>query len=370
VEGGRIVVTDARQPLAARLNYAQCWEDVRLLFRALEPAAGRHLLSVASAGDNSIALALRGARVTALDLSAPQIACTELKLAGRVLEYPEFRRMLGLDPGSDRGRLYEAVRPHLSVQARGFWDGRRDLIEQGILGVGRFETYLETFRTRVLPLIHRRATTLKWFQLETLEEQRRFWEERWDNLRWRALFRVFFSRRVMAARGRSPEQFAHVEGPIGDALLSRARHVLTELPLRDNGYVQWMLAGTYLTEEGLPPYLTEDGHARLGEVAERLELVHASLEDHLEGLPLGIYDGFNLSDIFEYLTEAHTESLLAALARVGKPGARLAYWNLFVPRSRPASLADRLEPLADLAASLVLEDRAFVYGAFRVEEVR
>ncbi|MBW1877779.1 MAG: DUF3419 family protein [Deltaproteobacteria bacterium] len=363
-------MSDARQPLAARLNYAQCWEDVRLLFEALEPGPDQHLLSVASAGDNSIALALRGARVTAVDLSMPQIACAELKLAGRFLEYPEYRRLLGLDPGSDRVRLYEAVRAHLSEDARGFWDGRRDLVTRGILGGGRFETYLATFRTRVLPLIHRRSTTLKWFQLDSLYAQRRFWEDRWDNRRWRALFKVFFSRRVMAARGRSPEQFAHVEGPIGDILVARARHVLTELPLRDNGYVQWMLAGTFLTEEGLPPYLTEGGHARLGEVAQRLELVHASLEDHLEGLPEDTYDGFNLSDIFEYLTEDHTETLLAALARAGRSGARLAYWNLFVPRSRPASLSDRLHPLADLAATLISQDRAFVYGAFRVEEVR
>lgn len=363
-------MTDASQPLAARLNYAQCWEDVRLLERTLAPGPDRHLLSVASAGDNSITLALRGARVTAVDLSLPQIACTELKLAGRHLAYGEYRRLLGLDPGSDRERLYEAVRPHLSEPARGYWDGQRGLVARGILGGGRFETYLGTFRTRVLPLIHRRSTTLRWFQLDSLDAQRRFWEERWNNRRWRALFRVFFSQRVMAARGRSPEQFAHVEGPIGDALMARARHVLTELPLSDNGYVQWMLAGTFLRDEALPPYLTEDGHARLGEVAKRLDLVHASLEDHLDETPADTYDGFNLSDIFEYLTNEQTETLLRALARAGRAGARLAYWNLFVPRSRPDSLADRLEPLSDLAASLIQQDRAFVYGAFRVEEVR
>lgn len=362
-------MSDASAPLAARLNYAQCWEDVRMLFRALDPAPGRRLLSVASAGDNAIALALKGADVVAVDLSAPQIACCELKLAGRHLEYPEYRRLLGIDPGADAVRLYRAVRAHLSDDAAAFWDAHEELIATRIAHQGRFERYLGTFRTRVLPLVHRRSTTLRWFSLDSLDAQREFYDRRWNNLRWRLLFRMFFSKRVMAARGRSPEQFAHVDVPVAEALLGRAEHVLTELPLDDNGYVQWMLSGRYLTEEGLPPYLTREGHAALGEAAERITLVHASLEAHLGEVADGAYDGFNLSDVFEYLTPAHTAGLMGDLARAGRPGARLAYWNLFVPRSRPESLADRLEPLTALASDLAGADRAFVYGAFRVEEV-
>lgn len=363
-------MADASTPLASRLSYAQCWEDVRLLLEALEPGPGKRLLSIASAGDNSIALALAGARVTALDLSEPQLACVELKLAGRHLDHAAFLRLLGVTGGEDRLALYEGLRPHLPDRARGFFDAHHGLLEAGLVGSGRFERYLARFRTRVLPLVHRPRTTREWFDLEELYDQRRFYEDRWDGWRWRGLFRLFFSRRVMAALGRSPEQFAHVDGEVGDALLGRARWVLTELPLRDNGYVQWMLTGGWVHDEAVPAYLTPEGHARLGEAAERITLVHASLQEHLEEVGEQVYDGFNLSDLFEYLSEEQTDALMEQLARAGRPGARLAYWNLFVPRHRPERLADRLVPLEDLAAGLSRRDRAFVYGGFRVEEVR
>ena len=78
---------------------------------------------------------------------------------------------------------------------------------------------------------------------------------------------------------------------------------------------------------------------------------------------------FNLSDVFEYMSPAHAESTYAELARVGRTGARLAYWNTFVPRRSPASLAGRLRPRDDVANRLRRADKVFFYDAFMVEEV-
>ncbi len=50
------------------------------------------------------------------------------------------------------------------------------------------------------------------------------------------------------------------------------------------------------------------------------------------------------------------------------PGARLAYWNMLVPRRCPAKLADRIRPLAELSADLFARDLAFFYSNFIVEE--
>jgi S-adenosylmethionine-diacylglycerol 3-amino-3-carboxypropyl transferase len=52
-----------------------------------------------------------------------------------------------------------------------------------------------------------------------------------------------------------------------------------------------------------------------------------------------------------------------------RPGGRLAYWNMLVPRSRPKSMADRLRPLSELAERLHRADKAFFYSRFVVEEV-
>ena len=78
--------------------------------------------------------------------------------------------------------------------------------------------------------------------------------------------------------------------------------------------------------------------------------------------------GFNLSDVFEYLSPASSENLLARLCERAAPGARLVYWNMLAPRRRPASLADHLQSLEKFARELHARDQAFFYSALVVEE--
>jgi S-adenosylmethionine-diacylglycerol 3-amino-3-carboxypropyl transferase len=80
-------------------------------------------------------------------------------------------------------------------------------------------------------------------------------------------------------------------------------------------------------------------------------------------------DKVNLSDIFEYMSEANTSALLTRLADASRPGGRLAYWNMLAPRRRPEALAHRLRSRDDLATRLFAQDKAFFYSAFVVEEV-
>ena len=348
--------------LASRINYAQCWEDEDILQEALQVGPADRVLSICSGGDNSIKLALEGAEVVAVDLSFQQIALTELKLAGGRLPYEEHLQLLGLLEGGRRVHIYHHVREHLSEDARSFWDDNEGTIRLGVLKLGRFERYLETFRTKLLPLVHRSSTIEDFLHLESVAQQARFYEECWDNLRWRGLFRLFFSELVMARLGRSKEQFAQVDGPVGEAFLGRAKHAFSELPVRDNPYLQWMLAGRYLDLECSRAYLTREGHGMLGEAAERITLVHGDLESQVEA---GGWTAFNFSNLFEYVTPEHHEVLLRLSLDHSAPGARLAYWNTLVPRSRPESLADRLE--VHDTSDLLFRDRAFVYGGFNLE---
>lgn len=351
--------------LANRINYAQCWEDEDILQEALAVGPGDRVLSICSGGDNSIKLALAGAHVVAVDLSPAQIAVAELKLVGGHLEYPEHLQLLGLLEGGRRVLLYHRVREHLSEASRAYWDANEGTIRIGLLGLGRFERYLETFRTKLLPLVHRKATIDDFLGCQSVEEQAEFYAARWDNRRWRGLFRLFFSEIVMAKLGRSKEQFAQVDGPVAEAFLGRTKHAFTELPVRTNPYLQWMVGGRYLDLACSRAYLTPEGHAGLRDAAERVTLVHGDLESQLSG---GGWTAFNFSNLFEYVTPEHHETLLTLAVDNSAPGARLAYWNTLVPRSRPASLADRLD-VAD-TRELLFRDRAFVYGGFNLETAR
>ena len=59
------------------------------------------------------------------------------------------------------------------------------------------------------------------------------------------------------------------------------------------------------------------------------------MEDFLESADTEPIDRYNLSDIFEYMSEANFHCLLEKLVRHARPGGRLAYWNMLVPRSAP-----------------------------------
>ncbi len=61
------------------------------------------------------------------------------------------------------------------------------------------------------------------------------------------------------------------------------------------------------------------------------------------------------------------ERILKLSVRAGKDGARLAYWNLLAPRSRPNSLAEVIIPQQNRSKSLLHQDRAFFYSQFHLE---
>ena len=82
------------------------------------------------------------------------------------------------------------------------------------------------------------------------------------------------------------------------------------------------------------------------------------------------FDGFNLSDIFEYMDEKMTRRVYGELLRAARPGARLVYWNMLVPRSCPPDLRDRITEVEDESRKHFESDRAFFYSAFHVDEVR
>ncbi len=360
----------AEKVLASRLSYAQCWEDPLLLRAALHIQPTSRVLSIASGGCNSLDLALAGAQeIVAVDLSQPQLAVTELKMAGADLDYPDFLILLGLAEG-EAWPLYQYLRPQLSDGARDFLDDSADRFETGLLFSGRFEQYLARFRTQVLPLVHSKKRIAQLLEPKSLADQRRFFDEHWNTWRWRGLFRLFFSRFVMARMGRSKAHFAQVQGKVADRLLARTEHVLTALPTATNPYLQWILTGRFHDLDFSHSYLSETGHGQLQQVRERVRLVHGSLGEVLGKAQPDRFDAFNLSNIGEYLSEKEFESLYTALLAGANPGAHLAYWNLFVPRERPACLADQVIPLKEIGNALLQEDRAFFYSAFRVEKVK
>ena len=349
-----------------RIRYASVWEDADVLCEALEPrAAGGRLLSIASAGDNALALlTLDPAEVVAVDLNPAQLACLELRVAAfRALPDDRLLPFLGVGDGGDRLASYRELRPLLSGEARAFWDAHPEIVAGGIIHGGKFERYLRLFRRLVLPLVHRRRTLERLVEPKDPEAQRRFYAEEWDTARWRLVFRIFFSRAVMGRLGRDPALFDHVQGDGAQAILSRTRYALSELPASTNPYLVYIMTGSF-RPDALPRYLRPEHR---GAIRARLDRLSWTL-GAAEAVP-GPFHGFNLSDIFEYMAPAEHARVYGALVERSEPGARLVYWNMLAPRSRPAELRERVRPREAEADRLHRLDRAWFYQRLHVDEV-
>jgi S-adenosylmethionine-diacylglycerol 3-amino-3-carboxypropyl transferase len=351
------------------IRYAQCWEDADIMLEALDVQPGDVCLSIGSGGENSLSLLTRApARVIVVDLSPVQMACIELKIAAyRHLSHAELLQLLGSTGSDQRRALYDRIRNDLSPAAQRFWDTHRTAIDAGVGAAGKFEAYFALFRRYVLPLIHTRARVDALFVPRSPVSRRRFYDETWNTWRWRALCHLFFSRLSMGLLGRDPSFFKYVEGGVARRVMAQVEHAFVDLDPSENPYLQWIAHGRHTT--ALPHALRPENFEPIRAHLSRLELRVAPIERVLaEAGDHGI-DRFNMSDIFEYVSETEADRMFGEIVRAGRRGGRVAYWNMLAPRRRPARLAERLRTLDDLGRRLHDQAKACFYSAFFVDEI-
>jgi S-adenosylmethionine-diacylglycerol 3-amino-3-carboxypropyl transferase len=351
------------------IRYAQCWEDADVVLDALQVEPGDVCLSIASAGDNTLSLlASDPAKVVAVDLSESQLACLELRVAAyQRLSHGELLELIGARPSRRRRTLYQRLEPELSAQARRVWAAQGKALDLGIGAVGKFERYLALVRRFVIDTTHSTRDREALFQQRPLHERKAFYDEHWNNWRWRLLVTVAASRPILGRLGRDPRFFKYAEGSVADHILGMVEHALVDLDPADNAYLHWIVHGRF--GDRLPHALREESFARIRANLNRLELRLADVQSYLNQAAPASIDRFNFSDVFEYLSEPDSDAVFDSVARVGTRGGRLAYWNMLVPRHRPERLAARIAPLSELSQRLHQTARTFFYTGFVVEEI-
>lgn len=350
------------------IRYANCWEDADLLCEALAPIQGQRVLSIASAGDNSFSLLSHGPEsVVAVDVNRVQLHLVALKQAAiAVLEREDYLRFIGFSACTDRDALYARVRKALSAEVAAFWDGRMHEVRAGLVDQGRFERYFRLFRTRVLPLIHGRRRIEELFAEKDAEAQVRFHDHRWNSLRWRLLFRLFFSRAVMGRLGRDPAFLEQVEVDVGAFIHGRASAHLRSRDCQQNPFLSYILRGSFAPT--LPHYVRPGVYEAVQRHIDRLVLHEGYAQDAFR--THGRFHRFNLSNIFEYMDVGTFRHVAANIADNAEPTARLAYWNLMVPRSMADARPDDFAHDVDLSNALHARDMGFFYRAFHVDTRR
>jgi S-adenosylmethionine-diacylglycerol 3-amino-3-carboxypropyl transferase len=301
------------------IRYAQLWEDADVLTEALGDVSGGTLVSICSAGDNALAmLTLDPAKVVVVDLSPAQIACLRLRIgAFRTLTHREFLELMGARPSARRRQLLERVTEALDPGTRAFWATLADdVAAHGAGGVGKFETYFRIFRRRLLPLVHSRRTIDDIFVSRELPEREEFFERRFNTCRWRLLLNIFFSRFVMGRMGRDRAFFDHVDGSPAQHVARRIRHAGIACDPAENPYLHWIMKGTH--GDALPMPWREDHFETIRARLDRLDIRPGSLEAFVSTGERA--DGFNLSDIFEYMSPEMFATVYASILDAANPG--------------------------------------------------
>ncbi|MGE3854403.1 MAG: DUF3419 family protein [Planctomycetota bacterium] len=354
------------------LRYSMVWEDHAMVEQALQPGPDDHVLIIASSGDNAFNLLARDPRdhaprrVTAVDASPAQIAVCELKLAA--IRHSD-QLLLDLVIGGDEETpdiVRNVLWPQLTPASRAWWDAHGDdILPRGLLAGGRLERWFAGFAQ---PLLAERPDAVQRLLFApTLDEQRAVFAAEFDAPAFAQRFREYFGQQAMASHGRDPAQMRYVETPdVGAHFWQRFAHTCRTLHLATDFYMHVFLMSSYRTT--LPPYLRNDRYEALRDRADRISLRTATLEQVLDeaattGEP---FDHACLSDVFEYMSPDATAALFDRLARAIRPGGRICYWNLMVPR---AADHPRLRAHRELADRLHQQDRAWFYRAFHIEEV-
>lgn len=352
------------------MRYAQCWEDADILLDALDIQKTDVCLSIASAGENSFSLLSKSPqKVIAIDMNPVQLAAVELRKACyQILSHQEMLKFHGARKATvgERSAFFEKVKNRLSPETCQYWQNT-NFLEVGYGSVGKFEKYFALFKNKVMPLIHSKKTIEKLFNCKTLEEQQAFYNKKWNNWRWRLLFKIFFSRKLMGLMGRDPAFFNYVQGSVADKILNRTELAFHHVLARNNPYLDWILHGEF--RYALPHALRKENFEAIRSNLHKLELYEGSVESYLATTEETITK-YNLSDIFEYMSEEKYEELMNRLIKASKPEGRLAYWNMLAPRDAGVSVLLDLQLETLDTESLFLKDKAFFYSRFICEKIR
>lgn len=348
------------------IRYANCWEDADVLLEGLSPNEGSKILSIGSAGDNSFSLlAANPELVAAVDINETQLHLIELKKACiKLLDHEDALRFLGFETSANRLELFNGIKKTMSNNAKQYWEANLNLINNGVIYTGKFEKYSILFSKKILPFIHSKKTIQELFKIKSEEEQEIFYYKKWNTLRWKALFKIFFSKYVMGKFGRDPEFLKQVQVSVANTIYNKAAGHLQSCEAQHNFILHFNLTGNF--GNLYPHYMRKENYYRIQYNIDKLKLKQGYAQQAVDYF--GKFNYMNLSNIFEYLDEqlfySTSKKLVDALYTNGK----LAYWNLMVNRSISAILPETVYYEKEISKNLTQKDKGFFYNRFILDK--
>lgn len=348
-----------------KIAYSQCWEDASIVLKALQINDKDIVLSISSGGCNTVAIAgEKPSLIYTVDSNQSQNFLLELKLAAiQNLSKENTLAFLGYRKCSNRYEIFSSLIPFLSEKCLDFWMDNIGFIEKGVVHCGKFEKYIQVFRKCILPLVFKKNTIRNLVIPKNKAEQEKFYLEKWDTLRWKLIFKIFFSRAVMSGSGRNKQMFAHSKNiSIASIYYNRVKKALMNGVIYNNFYLNYILFKDF---EELPLYLENFNNS-----IENIKITTLDVLSFLQSMPENSISKFNLSDIFEPLTQDMMDEIINEIYRVAKTNARLIFWNNLVHRDINKDKLNFFERDTKLEDELIKQDKIFLYECFYIYRIK
>jgi S-adenosylmethionine-diacylglycerol 3-amino-3-carboxypropyl transferase len=363
------------------LVYPQIWEDPAVDMQALELGPDSRLITIASGGCNVLSyLTANPRQITAVDLNRAHIALTRIKLAAvrHLPDYGSFYRFFGKADQRANLLAYERfLRARLDPETLAYWQGRdltgrrritlfsRDLYHHGLLGytlgLGHLIARLHGIDLKALT----RTTSLA--------EQRTVFERTVAPLFDKRLVKWVTGKRMsLYGLGIPPAQYDALAGgdDMAAVLRQRVERLACGFAMAEN-YFAWQAFGRGYAggESGpLPPYLERTHFDAIRERADRVQVLHRSVTEHLATEPAQSLDAYVLLDAQDWMSDAQLNGLWKEMTRTAKLGARAIFRTAAVPSPLPGRVDDavlgRWRYDAERSQQLAGQDRSAIYGGF------
>ena len=163
--------------------------------------------------------------------------------------------------------------------------------------------------------------------------------------------------------GRDPKFLEQVKMNVSEYIFKKAADHLSSVGAQNNYMLRYIITGNY--GECVPHYVRKENYEIIQKNISRIKLKKGFIQDVAK--ENGKFDGFNLSDIFEYMDESLFQNVSRDLILSSNPGAKFAYWNLMVPRNM-AEINNGCSRKNELSSALTKKDKGFFYNCFCIDE--
>ncbi len=320
------------------LVYASCWEDPEADLSGLELNSEDQLLTITSAGCNTLDYLLEGPRrIDAVDLNYRQNALLELKRSAiQSLGWHDLFQIFGDGHHPRIREIYgDALRPILDHRFRAYWDRSIGLFD------GRLPFYFRTtsgylarwFSFYIDRVLGVRPAIDALLNAQSIPEQIEVYERELKDRFWGPWLGWALRKDVFLSLTGIPPQQRHqllrFEPNIQSYLQRQAERVIYHLPIRENYFWRVYLTGRF-TVDCCPRYLNEASLPILRSRLDRLESHTASITQFLQKTPK-YYSRFVLLDHMDWLTGKRLPMLAEewqAIVDRATPQARILWRSL------------------------------------------